>query len=47
MKNFLCKYGHVISSFAFMVTVLSAQKNCGFMLHQPEMPDSARRFRKF
>lgn len=41
------KYGHVITSFAFLVVSYSANRFCFSILHDPKMPENAKKFRKF
>ena len=47
MKKFMYKYGHLITSFAFIVTTMSMNKNCTFIYHQAELPETAKRLRNF
>ncbi len=47
MNLFLTKYGKVISGLALLVAVVSANSTCLFYLHQPELPESASKLRKF
>ncbi|MFV0499071.1 MAG: cyclic lactone autoinducer peptide [Bacilli bacterium] len=37
----------MISSFALVMTTLIANRNCTFVFHQPKMPESAKKLRKF
>ena len=47
MNRFIKKYGNTITAFAFMITTMSANYSCWFIFHQPELPKSARKLRKF
>ncbi|NCC15916.1 MAG: cyclic lactone autoinducer peptide [Clostridia bacterium] len=47
MKKFLAKYGHVVATFAFVMTTYVANRNCGYIFHQPKLPETAKRLRKF
>ncbi|MFV0499068.1 MAG: cyclic lactone autoinducer peptide [Bacilli bacterium] len=47
MKKFIYKYSHVISSFALVMTTLIANRTCTYVFHQPELPESAKKLRKF
>ena len=47
--NLKCSYvlGSMLSSFALMITALNVNTTCAFIAHQPEIPNSAKRLRKF
>lgn len=47
MKKFLQKYGGFIASLAIIVTTLNANTTCLFIMHQDELPESAKKLRKF
>ena len=47
MKKFLPKYGGFIASLAIIVTTLNANTTCLFIMHQDELPESAKKLRKF
>lgn len=47
MKKFVMKYGHILSAFALVITTVAANRHCGFILHEPELPASAKKLRKF
>ncbi len=46
LKKLFFKYGHVIRSFAFLFATISVN-NCPMFLHDPKIPESAKKFRKF
>ncbi|WP_409970124.1 cyclic lactone autoinducer peptide [Bengtsoniella intestinalis] len=41
------KHGHILSVFALMVTTYSANRSCMLIFHQPKLPDTAKKLRKF
>ncbi len=41
MKKFVTRWGHVIASLAVMVTAVSANSACLWLMHQPELPKSS------
>lgn len=47
MKNFIVKYGHILSAFALVVTTFASNRTCGFILYERKLPESAKRLRKF
>ena len=47
MKNFLKKYGSWMAALALVVTSMNANSACIFLMHQPEIPESAKKLRKF
>lgn len=47
MKKIIYKYGHVISGFALFMTTMAANRECVAILHEPELPKSAKKLRKF
>lgn len=47
MKKFLQKYGGFIASLAILVTTINANSTCLCIMHQDELPDSAKKLRKF
>lgn len=47
MKKFLSKYGHIVCAFALVMTTYAANRSCVYIFHQPKLPDSAKRLRKF
>lgn len=46
-KKLLYTLGSLVSSFALMITALNVNTTCAFIAHQPEVPDSAKKLRKF
>ncbi len=46
VKKLFIKYGHLVTSFAFLFTAISVNQ-CVLFLHDPKIPESARKFRKF
>ena len=47
MKHMLLKLGSVFASLALMVTALNVNTTCMLFVHQPELPDNARKLRQF
>ncbi len=47
MKKLSIKLGGMIASLAILITVLNVNTNCIAFIHQPKMPKSAKRLRKF
>ena len=47
MKKFIFKYGHFLSAFALFVATTSANRNCYIIFHQPQLPDSVKKLKKF
>ncbi|MEG2429222.1 MAG: cyclic lactone autoinducer peptide [Oscillospiraceae bacterium] len=47
MKKVVKKYAGAIAGLALMVTSLNANSTCIFYLHQPKMPENAKKLRKF
>jgi len=50
MKNkislFMLKFGGLIASVAYVVTVMNVNSACGFIDHQPKLPASASKLSK-
>ena len=46
-KVFCGKGAGVITALALVVTTISANSACAYMMHQPELPASAKKLRKF
>ncbi len=46
-KNFMYSLGGVVASLALMITTLNVNTTCLYMAHQPKLPDSAKKLRKF
>ena len=47
MKKLLLKYGNLLTAFAFIMASYGANRNCVYILHQPKLPESAKKLRKF
>lgn len=52
MKNIkngkkMYKLGNIVTSLALMVTALNVNTACVYIAHQPKLPDSAKKLRKF
>ena len=47
MKNLIVKFSGVIAALALMVTAVSANRVCMFVMHQPRLPEGAEKLRKF
>lgn len=46
-KNILYSLGGMVATLAVVVTTLNVNATCLYMAHQPKLPDSARKLRKF
>ncbi len=46
-KNWLYSFGSVVASFALMVTTMNVNATCAWVVHQDELPKSAKKLRKF
>lgn len=47
LKKFVLKYGHVVTAFSFFVTSYGVNRICKTFLHDPEIPENAKKLRKF
>lgn len=47
MKGLYAKFAGVIAMLALMVTAVSVNHICVFVAHQPELPEGAKKLRKF
>lgn len=47
MKKFIRKYGTWMAAFAMVITVMTANSACIFLMHQSELPEAAKKLRKF
>lgn len=47
MKQTLIKLGTSLASLALMVTALNVNATCMLFVHQPKLPDNAKKLRKF
>jgi len=46
MKGFFNKYSKYIAGLALFITATNVNIACTFVVHQPELPEGAERFRK-
>lgn len=46
-KKWLYLAGNVLTSFALMITTLNVNTTCYWVLHQDELPQTAKKLRKF
>ncbi|WP_373370306.1 cyclic lactone autoinducer peptide [Irregularibacter muris] len=47
MKKLILKCSGILASFALMVTTLNMNMACIFLVHQPKLPQEAKKLRKF
>ena len=47
MKHIFLKLGSVFASLALMVTALNVNATCMLFVHQPKLPDNAKKLRQF
>ncbi len=47
MKRIIYKYSHILSAFALFMTTMAVNRNCVAVMHEPELPKSAKSLRKF
>ena len=47
MTKWIKKYSGALAAFAMVVTTLVANSTCIYIMHQDEMPESAKKLRKF
>ena len=47
MKKFMAKYGGYMAAFALLVSTSMSNMICPFVFHQPVLPDSVKKLRKF
>lgn len=47
MKAFLEKYASVLAALALVITTVTANSTCFYTMHQDELPESAKKLRKF
>ena len=47
MKKLLMKCGPVLASFALFATTFVANSNCFIYAYQPELPEGAKKLRKY
>lgn len=47
IRNFGYRFGGVIAAFALVITTLNVNSTCVYFAHQPKLPESAKKLRKF
>ncbi|MEM1485835.1 cyclic lactone autoinducer peptide [Oscillospiraceae bacterium PP1C4] len=47
MTKNLLKWGNLLAAFAFVITTMTSNVACGWVYHQPKLPEAAKRLRKF
>lgn len=47
MNKLFVRFGGAIASFALIMTAFSANATCACIAYQPELPEGAKKFRKF
>lgn len=48
MKNkILSKISYITACLALVATVLTVNATCDFLIHQPKLPENAKKLRKF
>lgn len=47
MKNLYSRFAGVVAALALMVTTASVGVTCAFLIHQPKLPEGAKKLRKF
>lgn len=47
MKRMIFKMGTALASLALMVTALNVNTACMLFVHQPELPNNAKKLRRF
>lgn len=47
MKTLMCKFGGSLAALALLVTTVSVNTCCSWYGHQSELPDGAKKLRKF
>ncbi len=47
MKNLKIKCGKALAGMALAVTTNNVNSTCMLLVHQPKLPDSAKKLRKF
>jgi len=43
LKKFMVKYAGIIASLALLVTTTNVHTNCMFVMHQPKLPEGAKK----
>jgi len=47
MKRIFTSMGTIVASFALVVTTMSVNAACLVVMHQPKLPEGAKKLRKF
>ncbi len=47
LKTIMIKFSGLFAAVALMITAATANAACAFVMHQPEMPEGAKKLRKF
>lgn len=47
MKNLFVKYNKILSLVAVMLTAISVNRGCTFLIHERNLPEGAKKLRKF
>ncbi|MDF2542301.1 MAG: cyclic lactone autoinducer peptide [Herbinix sp.] len=47
MKVVLMKLCKVVAALAIMITAMNVNTACIYLIHQPKLPDGAKKLRKF
>ncbi|MGF7060658.1 cyclic lactone autoinducer peptide [Brassicibacter mesophilus] len=47
MNRMIFKFGSTLASLALLVTALNVNTTCMMFVHQPKLPDSAKKLRQF
>lgn len=47
MKQFVLKMSSCLAAVALMVTSMNVNATCALWIHQPKLPEGAKKFRKF
>lgn len=47
MKKFIMKFGGMFAALAMVVTSLTVNSACACIMHQEELPEEAKKLRKF
>ena len=47
MKGLVAKYGYLVALFALAISTYAAEAPCAWLYHQPKLPDSVKKLRRF
>lgn len=47
MSKVWIKFGSMFAALAMVVTTFTMNSTCAFLMHQPKLPESAKKLRKF